>query len=301
MTDRKEEFLGNPTPIGLMGLAFGCAALAPAEIGWTLPNDPRIWLWMLLFGGALQIWAGVVDLINRNVLGATAFTLYGALWLISGLQMGIPSDPMVKVYIYIFFLAFTVWMTIGFMTVSLNLSIVFVDFIFIFLLEIAAGIQPSLHHSVSPIVGVLHLAAAVQVVWAAAGGVLNSLLGRNLFVQGEPPLHRQRQDENASSDSISNDFGSLRHHLELREQIVRVLYQWWEENGDAWSSSLDICGRLNRTASALRPDFWYLYRKAYVEMDEREYEEHPDAPKKVRLTASGIDYYGQMQMRKFKF
>ena|GEM_PF-4423996 len=303
MSVRKEELLGNPTPIGLMGLAFGCAALAPAELGWTLVSDPRIWLWVLVAGGVLQIWAGIVDLINHNVLGATAFTLYGSLWLISGMQMGmgIQSDPMVKVYLYVFFLAFTMWMTVGFMTVSLNLTIVFLEFVAIFILEIAAGINPSLSHVTHPIVGALHMAAAIQVVWAAAGGVLNNTLGRNLFMQGEPPLRPAKAKDENSADQAANDFSSLHKHLDLRERIVWALYQIWEEKGDEWSASTNVCARLGREAAVLRPDFWYLYRKGYVEMDESEYAAHPDAPKKVRITASGIDYYGQMQMRKFKF
>jgi succinate-acetate transporter protein len=303
MSERKEELIGNPTPIGLMGLAFGCAALAPAELGWTLVNDPRIWLWVLVAGGVLQVWAGVVDLVNHNVLGATAFTLYGSLWLISGAQMGFPfqGDPMVKVYVYVFYLAFTAWMTVGFMTVSLNLTIVFLEFVLIFILEIAGGINPSLNHTIHPIVGTLHLMAAIQVVWAAAGGVLNSKLGRNLFKQGEPPLRPAKAKDDESADHAANDFGSLNRHLHLRERIVWALYKIWEEKGDQWTTSTDVCACLGKQAAVLRPDFWYLYRKGYVEMDEAEYAAHPDAPKKVRITATGIDYYGQMQMRKFKF
>ena len=38
-----------------MGLAFGCAALAPAELGLIQATDPAIWVWMLLTDGPLQV------------------------------------------------------------------------------------------------------------------------------------------------------------------------------------------------------------------------------------------------------
>jgi succinate-acetate transporter protein len=140
MAKGNEEIMGNPTPIGLMGLAFGCVALAPMELGFTDPGT-KIWVWVLMSGGILQIYAGIVDLINKNLLGATAFTLYGSLWVITGWQMstGIAYEPFVKEFIYVVFLLFTVYMTIGFMTVSMNLTLVFIEFIFIFILEIVSG------------------------------------------------------------------------------------------------------------------------------------------------------------------
>ncbi len=79
MKAKTTELFGNPTPIGLIGLAIGCMVLAPIEFGWTSGADPQAWRWMLLTAGVLQIYAGVVDLINKNVLGATTFTVYGVL------------------------------------------------------------------------------------------------------------------------------------------------------------------------------------------------------------------------------
>ncbi len=129
MAVENKEILGNPTPIGLMGLAFGCGALAPMELGLTDPGG-KIWVWVLVSGGILQIYAGIVDMINRNILGATAFTLYGSLWAITGWQMGwdIAYPPMVKEYIYIVYWLLTAFMTIGFMTVSLTLTLVLLNF-----------------------------------------------------------------------------------------------------------------------------------------------------------------------------
>jgi len=291
------DFLGNPTPIGLMGLALGCAALAPAELGWTEILDPKVWLWMMMTAGTLQIYAGIIDLVNKNVLGATAFTVYGTLWLIAGLQLGaqILGDPMVKVYIYIAFLCFTTFMTVGFMTVSLNLTIVFMEFIIIFLLEILSGFIPSLHPTATRLVGVLHLLAALQVIWAAAGGVVNNILGKNFFFQGEPPLKKRVVPESV------NDFSSIRKHVEMREGIIGAMYRFWESHAWDWISTQEVCDQLGRIPKDLAPDFWYLYQKGYVALDEERFKADPTATKMVRLTASGVDYYGELQLSKFKF
>jgi succinate-acetate transporter protein len=296
MTRHAEEVLGNPAPIGLMGLAIGCGALAPAELGLTQLDDARVWLWIMLAGGVLQIYAGIIDLVNRNVLGATAFTVYGILWLIAGVQVGgaVTGDPMVKVYLYAVFLLFTLYMMVGFMTVSLNLTLVFAEFVAIFALEIAAGIQPALHAKTTPIVGVLHAVAAFQVVWAAAGGVLNNLLGRNLFLQGEPPLRR------SESWLESHDFQSLRHHADLRERIVHALYEFWERHAWDWISAMEVCKRLGIEQQALAPDFWYLHQKSYVDL-QKDASGEPAEPKMVRLSAAGVDYYGELQQRKHRF
>lgn len=297
MTKEPTEAFGNPTPIGLMGLALGCAALAPAELGWTKIMDPKIWLWMMMTAGVLQIYAGIIDLVNKNILGATAFTVYGTLWLIAGWQLGVQAfgDPMVKVYIYIFFLCFTAFMTIGFMMVSLNLTIVFVEFIIIFTLEILAGFYPDFHHLASRLVGILHVMAGFQVLWAAAGGVINNTLGRNIFNQGEPPLKKKETHES------TNDFASIRKHIDLREKIIGMMYRHWEGHGWEWISTQEVCDKLGRAPEELAPDFWYLYQKAYVALDEERYKADPEAPKMVRLTAGGADYYGELQMSKFKF
>lgn len=289
------EVMGNPTPIGLMGLAFGCAALAPIELGIAVPSS-QIWIWVMVSGGIMQIWAGIVDLINKNEMGATAFTLYGMLWFIIGWQLsaGIALGSEIRASINFAYLLFTCFMFVGFLTVSLNLSLVFMQFIIIFVLEVLSAFFPSMHKWVPFVAGIAHTLALFQLSWAAAGAILNKLLGRNFFVQGRPPIrHVEKQPE--------DDFASIKKHIQLRRLIVEVLYSHWEKKGWDWLSTTDICNELNMQPSELVPDSWYLYQKGYIAMDEEKYKQEPNAPKLVRLTASGIDYYGELQEKKFKF
>jgi succinate-acetate transporter protein len=297
MAEERAERVGNPTPIGLMGLAFGCAALAPAELGLTRVEDPAIWVWMLLTAGALQVYGGVADLINRNVLGATSFTVYGTLWLISAwmLGSGAASDPIVKGFIYLVFLAFTLFMAVGFATVSLTLTIVFAAFLITFAIEVAAAFVQGLHGAAQITAGVLHALAAALATWATAGAVINRLIGRNVFAQGPAPLTPP------GPQPTVDDFESLRTHQGLRRRIVEALYRYWERHAWDWISTADVSAQLGIGPTGLAPDFWYLYQKCFVAVDEERMRAEPEAPKLVRLTAAGIDYYRELQMGKIKF
>ncbi|MFZ5443672.1 MAG: hypothetical protein ACOZQL_26935 [Myxococcota bacterium] len=81
---------GEPTPLGLLGLAIGCAALVPTAFGW-LPSDPaklpmffKTTAWFcLLFGAGGQFLAGLMSLTNKNTLGGTLLTTFSFNWVIN--------------------------------------------------------------------------------------------------------------------------------------------------------------------------------------------------------------------------
>lgn len=81
---------GEPTPLGLLGLSIGCAALVPIAFGW-LPSDPaklpamfKTAAWFcLLFGAGGQFLAGVMSLANKNTLGGTLLTTFSFNWVMN--------------------------------------------------------------------------------------------------------------------------------------------------------------------------------------------------------------------------
>ena len=81
---------GEPTPLGLLGLSIGCAALVPIAFGW-LPSDPvktatmmKTASWFcLLFGAGCQFLAGVMSLANKNTLGGTLLTTFSFNWVMN--------------------------------------------------------------------------------------------------------------------------------------------------------------------------------------------------------------------------
>src|ERR1035437_9319766 len=81
---------GEPTPLGLLGLAIGCAALVPVAFG-VLPKEPaalamtlKTAAWFcLLFGAGCQFLAGIMSLANKNTLGGTLLTTFSFNWVMN--------------------------------------------------------------------------------------------------------------------------------------------------------------------------------------------------------------------------
>src|ERR1700677_3738256 len=107
---------GEPTPLGLLGLAIGCASLVPIAFGW-LPSEPakiammlKTSAWFcLLFGAGGQFLAGVMSLANKNTLGGTLFTTFSFNWVFNWFALdqasqGKAGDPTVGVAVALTFI-----------------------------------------------------------------------------------------------------------------------------------------------------------------------------------------------------
>jgi succinate-acetate transporter protein len=69
----------DPAPLGLAGFALTTFLLSGHNASW-IPD--AIWIGPALFyGGIAQLLAGMWEVRNRNVFGATAFSTYGGFWL----------------------------------------------------------------------------------------------------------------------------------------------------------------------------------------------------------------------------
>ena len=110
--------MADPTPIGLICLAIGCAALTRIAFGASLtPAGTRTAaIFCLLFGAGGQFIAGIGSLLNRNLYGGTLFTSFAFNWVVNwwvfdGLSRGQVHDLTivfaVDVCFLIIFLAFT--------------------------------------------------------------------------------------------------------------------------------------------------------------------------------------------------
>ena len=68
--------------IGLFGLAVGALTLGVAQLGW-IPGKNTVGALViaLIFGGVVQLLAGITDIRYNEQLGGTALTMYGFLWL----------------------------------------------------------------------------------------------------------------------------------------------------------------------------------------------------------------------------
>ena len=68
--------------IGLFGLAVGALTLGVAQVG-AIPESSKVGTLViaLMFGGIVQILAGITDIRYHEQLGGTALTMYGFFWL----------------------------------------------------------------------------------------------------------------------------------------------------------------------------------------------------------------------------
>jgi succinate-acetate transporter protein len=68
--------------IGLFGLAVGALTLGVAQLG-AIPDSNKVGTLViaLIFGGIVQILAGITDIRYHEQLGGTALTMYGFFWL----------------------------------------------------------------------------------------------------------------------------------------------------------------------------------------------------------------------------
>jgi hypothetical protein len=68
--------------IGLFGLAVGALTLGAAQLG-GIPDSNKVGTLViaLIFGGIVQILAGITDIRYHEQLGGTALTMYGFFWL----------------------------------------------------------------------------------------------------------------------------------------------------------------------------------------------------------------------------
>lgn len=77
LTSRRIDVLA----IGLFGLAVGALTLGVAQLG-GIPESEEVGTLViaLIFGGVVQILAGITDIRYHEQLGGTALTMYGFFW-----------------------------------------------------------------------------------------------------------------------------------------------------------------------------------------------------------------------------
>jgi len=188
---------GEPTPLGLLGLAIGCAALVPVAFG-MLPKEPAAaasmletcaWL-CLLFGAGCQFLAGIMSLANKNTLGGTLFTTFAFNWVMNWWALDqlahgkAPSAP-VLFAVDLAFLAIFVVLTYAFGFVSKLLFFFLLDIDALYLLRIVRHEAPAMP-GVAAAIGVATVVLGALALYIALGVLLNGAAGRVLFPMGGP-------------------------------------------------------------------------------------------------------------------
>jgi succinate-acetate transporter protein len=181
----------EPTPLGLLGLAVGCAALTPIAFGLALTPDAfRTASWFcLLFGGGGQLLAGLMALANRNALGGTLFTTFSFNWVmnwwtLSELSQGRVPNESVVLAVDVCFLAIFLVLTYAFGFFSKLLVLFLVDIDLIYVLRILRALTHL--KDLGTGIAVCTVALAALALWIAFALLVNPSAGRPVFPMGGP-------------------------------------------------------------------------------------------------------------------
>lgn len=189
----------EPTPLGLLGLSIGCAALVPIAFG-LVPADPvkaammlKTAAWFcLLFGGGGQLLAGLMCLANKNMLGGTLFTTFSFNWIynwwvLDSLSAGKVPDATVGLSVDFAFIVIFVVLTYAFGFFSKLLFAFLLDIDLLYLLRIGKHFaDPGLGSVLGVGVGLATLALIGIALYIAFAILVNPAAGRPVFPMPGP-------------------------------------------------------------------------------------------------------------------
>ncbi|MFI5180914.1 MAG: hypothetical protein ACHQPI_05955 [Thermoanaerobaculia bacterium] len=270
-TSHGREVLADPTPMGLLGLAIGCAALTPIAFGLSLTPSglETAAVFCLLFGASCQFFAGLLNLFNRNLYGGTLFLTFAFnwifnAWVLHALAHGTAADGGIVFATEVAFLVIFVLITWGFGYFSSVLFLFLLDIDLIYACKVAAHLLRTTFFQIP--IALLTIGLGALSLWIAFALLLNPVAGRRLFPLGAP-LFRS-----AATPALD---------LAARTALLGMLYAHWREAG---SSPLPIAETRARLAAfpdgRLRSELDYLSARGLVDLS---------GDGTARLTPAGID------------
>lgn len=185
----------DPSAIGLFGLAIVTLVASTYKLGWT-EGLGLVLPWAIFLGGIAQFYASVLDSKHNNTFGTTAFGAYGLFWmavgsgwLIQGGALGenlmMSVDPAQWGVVYLGYLVFTMFMTIGALETNKVLFSIFfmIDLLFIGLAFSSLGIMEHFMHELA---AWSELIIAILSLYGAGASVLNKHFGFTFLPLGKP-------------------------------------------------------------------------------------------------------------------
>ena len=188
---------GEPTPLGLLGLAIGCAALTPVAFG-ILPKEPaaiamtlKTAAWFcLLFGAGCQFLAGVMSLANKNTLGGTLLTTFSFNWVMNWwaldqLSQGKVPDATIVFAVDVAFIVVFLALTYAFAFYSKLLFVFLIDIDLLYALRITKHFVPTAT-ALGTGVGVLTVLLGALAAYIAIAILLNGAANKIVLPIGGP-------------------------------------------------------------------------------------------------------------------
>src|SRR5271166_6595833 len=179
-----ETKLGNPAPLGLIAFASTTWLLRLINAGLADEKGIVIVLAMaLVFGGAVQLIAGIIAFMRGNTFPGVAFMAYGGFWIsvvtFAKFFGGGAPAPMVGWYFFVWGV-FSFYMWIATFRHNTALQLVFLALWVTFMLLAGGEFMPILHTAG----GYLGLVTAALAAYLSAAEIINGDYGRTVLPVG---------------------------------------------------------------------------------------------------------------------
>jgi uncharacterized protein len=178
--------------IGLFGLAVGALTLGVAQLG-GIPETNIVGTLViaLIFGGVVQIMAGITDIRYHEQLGGTALTMYGFFWLtvcaakLVSASTTFHLDMVLYVPINLVYAAFSAVMV--YLTAYRNATLCTLHIVITF--TFAFTVLARLDAISETIPGFLHIVVGLMAFYHAVASLTQAFTGRQLVPLGPAFLY----------------------------------------------------------------------------------------------------------------
>jgi uncharacterized protein len=188
-TTHLKDTTGNPAPLGLLGFGMTTVLLNLHNAGFYELNS-MILAMGICYGGAAQIFAGIMEWRKGNTFATTAFLSYGLFWfslvvliILPKLGWGTASNnTAMAAYLFMWGL-FTAVMFIGTLRLSIALQVVFGSLTILFFL-LAIGDFINAGPGFEQFTGYEGIFCGFSAIYAGLAQVLNEIYGKVILPLG---------------------------------------------------------------------------------------------------------------------
>ncbi|MTI84986.1 MAG: hypothetical protein FH756_14105 [Firmicutes bacterium] len=181
--------IADPGPLGLACFALTTFCLSLVNAGIVNAQAEMIVLMLaLVYGGTVQIFAGMWEFKKNNVFGATAFSSYGSFWVAFALYvLGASSfgwfeaNGAAVAMFLIGWTIFTAYMWIGTFALNNGLLVTFTLLLITFILLDIGHVSNPIFNKFG---GYFGLATAFSAWYCSAAGILNTVYKRAVLPMG---------------------------------------------------------------------------------------------------------------------
>jgi succinate-acetate transporter protein len=193
MQDEERRRRIDVLAIGLFGLAVGALTLGIAQVGAiSESNKVGTLVIALMFGGVVQILAGITDIRYHEQLGGTALTMYGFFWTTVCIAKLVSESTSFHLdmtlyapinFVYAAFSAVMVYLT-AYRNVTLCILHIVITVTF------SSSVLVQLNLITETVPGLFHMIVGFMAFYHAVASLTQAFTGRQLVPLG-PPLLQQ--------------------------------------------------------------------------------------------------------------